>query len=93
MIERYIVLDGRIRQELGELQRILARAKRAVAAFQRHSEDRDLYLDSGALNLHDFTPAWNEYFHKLLLLWMEMYLQDMSGTEIYCARRMRHYIR
>ena len=35
MIKRCLVLAGRIRLELAELERIIARTERAVAAFQR----------------------------------------------------------
>ncbi|RMF84163.1 MAG: hypothetical protein D6736_19865 [Nitrospinota bacterium] len=54
MIERYLVVAGRIRQELAELERVVSRAERAVAAARRHPEDQDLYLDSAVLNLHGF---------------------------------------
>jgi hypothetical protein len=54
MMERYAVVAGRIRQELGELERIIARTERAIAAARERPEDQDLYLDAAALNLHDF---------------------------------------
>jgi hypothetical protein len=32
MIEDYLIVAGRIRQELGELERVVARAERAIEA-------------------------------------------------------------
>lgn len=65
MIERYLVAAGRIRQELVELERVVARAERAVASARRHPEDQDLYLDSAALNLHDFYAGLERVFHHI----------------------------
>ena len=44
MIERYMVVAGRIRQELAELEHVVARATRAIDAARRHPEDQDLYI-------------------------------------------------
>ncbi len=65
MIERYLVTAARIRQELVELERVVARAERAVASARRHPEDQDLYLDSAALNLHDFYAGLERIFHHV----------------------------
>ena len=65
MIERYLITAGRIRQELVELERVVARAERAVASARRHPEDQDLYLDSAALNLHDFYAGLERIFHHV----------------------------
>jgi hypothetical protein len=65
MIERYLVAAGRIRQELVELERVVARVERAVASARRHPEDQDLYLDSAALNLHDFYSGLERVFHHI----------------------------
>jgi hypothetical protein len=54
MIERYAVLAARIRQELASVQHVGGRAERAVEAARSRPEDRDLYMDSAALSLHDF---------------------------------------
>lgn len=54
MIERYVITAQRVRQELADLERVIARAESALAAAQEHSEERGFYLDSAALNLHDF---------------------------------------
>ena len=54
MIEDYLVLAGRVRQELADLERVVARAERAVTAARQRPVDQDLYIDSAALNLHDF---------------------------------------
>lgn len=54
MSERYRVVAGRIRQELNDLERVVVRAERALTVAGQHPENQDLYLDSAALNLHDF---------------------------------------
>jgi hypothetical protein len=53
MIESYVILAGRIRKELNDLDRIIARANRAMDMARQHPKDLDLYIDSAALNLHD----------------------------------------
>jgi hypothetical protein len=54
MIESYIVLAGRIRKELGDFDQLISRANRAMNMARKHPQDMDLYIDSAALNLHDF---------------------------------------
>lgn len=65
MIERYVVVAGRIRQELSDLEQVVARAERAMAAARGRAEDQDLYLDSAALNLHDFYAGLERIFHHI----------------------------
>ena len=65
MIERYAVVAGRIRQELTDIARVVARAERAIAAARQRPEDQDLYLDSAALNLHDFYAGLERIFHQI----------------------------
>jgi hypothetical protein len=64
MIEDYLIVADRIRQELGELERVVARTERAIEAARRRPEDQDLYVDSAALNLHDFYAGLERYFTK-----------------------------
>lgn len=65
MIERYAVLAVRIRQELVDVERIVDRAERAIAAARRRPEDQDLYLDSAALNLHDLYAGLERVFRQI----------------------------
>lgn len=65
MIERYLVVAGRIRQELTDLERVVTRAERAVSAAQQRLEDQDLYLDAAALNMHDFYAGLERVFHHI----------------------------
>jgi len=65
VIERYLVVAGRIRQEVADLERIVTRAERAVAAVQQRPDDQDLYLDAAALNLHDFYSGLERVFHHI----------------------------
>ena len=65
MIEDYLVVAGRIRQELADLKRVVARAERAIGAARHRPEDQDLYIDSAALNLHDFYAGLERIFHQI----------------------------
>jgi len=65
MIERYALVSGRIRQELENLERVVSRVEQAVAAAQRHPVDQDFYLDSAALNLHDFYAGLERVFRHI----------------------------
>jgi hypothetical protein len=65
VIERYALVAGRIRQELTELEQVVARAERAVAAARRRPEDQDLYFDSAALSLHDFYAGLERTFRHI----------------------------
>jgi len=68
MIERYRVLATRIRQELSAVERTVSRAKRAVALARQHPADQDFYLDSAALNLHDFYTGLERAFEQVAAL-------------------------
>jgi hypothetical protein len=65
MIKDYLIVADRIRQELTDLERVIRRAERAIQAARRHGEDQDLYLDSAALNLHDFYAGLERIFHQI----------------------------
>ena len=65
MIERYRVVAGRIRLELGELVKTIDRAERALIAAQTNLENQDLFLDSAALNLHDFYTGLERIFSQI----------------------------
>jgi hypothetical protein len=54
MIGRYAVLAGRVRQDLADLERIVLRAERAMSAARQGGANQDLFVDSAALNVHDF---------------------------------------
>ena len=65
MIERYAVVASRIRQELANLERVVARAERAMKAARLRPEEQDLYLDSAALSLHDFYAGLERIFRHI----------------------------
>lgn len=65
MSERHAVLASRIRQELADIERVVARIERAIAAVRQRSEDQDLYLDSATLNLHDFYAGLERIFYQI----------------------------
>ncbi|HIC88970.1 MAG TPA: hypothetical protein EYP04_06170, partial [Anaerolineae bacterium] len=62
MIER-LILAGRIRQELGELARVIERAEASWHHFQTTGDD--LYLDGVALNLHGFYTGLERVFELI----------------------------
>lgn len=65
MIPAYLALARRIQQEVNDLEQVVARAERAIVATRRHSTDQDLYLDSAALNLHDFYTGLERIFQQV----------------------------
>jgi hypothetical protein len=65
MIEDYLIVADRIRQELDDLERVVKRAQRAITAARQQSADQDLYIDSAALNLHDFYAGLERVFHQI----------------------------
>lgn len=65
MIERYAVAAVRIRQELEGIERVVERAERAMAVAEQRLEEQDLYLDSAALNLHDFYAGVERIFRHI----------------------------
>jgi hypothetical protein len=62
VIGHYAVLASRIRQEMAELAHVVERAERAVQARRQHPAEQDLFLDSVALNLHDFYTGLERIF-------------------------------
>lgn len=65
MIGRYAVLASRIRQDLAEIQRVVERVERAVQAQRQRTAEQDLFLDSAALNLHDFYSGLERIFQRI----------------------------
>lgn len=65
MIAAYLDLVDRIHQELNDLERVIVRAERGVYAARQRPEDQDLYIDSAALNLHDFYSGLERIFQQI----------------------------
>ncbi|MCI0551755.1 MAG: hypothetical protein L0287_12445 [Anaerolineae bacterium] len=65
MIESYIVLAGRIRKELDNLERLVSRANRAINTAQKNPQDMDLFIDSASLNLHDVYSGFERIFKQI----------------------------
>ncbi|MCC7024764.1 MAG: hypothetical protein IT338_18185 [Thermomicrobiales bacterium] len=61
----YAVLAGRIRQDLAELDHVVARVERALAAGRERPDERDLFVDSAALNLHDYYTGPERTFTRI----------------------------
>lgn len=65
MNAEFLVLAGRIRQEMDELTDVIARAERASHVARKGQEDSDLYIDAAALNLHDFYTGLERIFRQI----------------------------
>ncbi len=65
MIAEYLTLIARIRQELEQLEHVVTRAERAIQAARQHPDYQDLYMDSAALNLHDFYTGMERIFEQI----------------------------
>lgn len=65
MIGRYVVLASRIRQDLTEIARVVQRVERATQAARQNTPDRGHFVDSAALNLHDFYTGLERLFEQI----------------------------
>jgi len=63
MNKKYLTLGSHIREELSEIQIIIQRAKKAWSLAL--AKDDSLYLDSVALNLHDFYSGLERIFERV----------------------------
>jgi hypothetical protein len=63
MNKKYLTLGSHIREELSEIQIIIQRAKKAWSLAL--TKDDSLYLDSVALNLHDFYSGLERIFERV----------------------------
>lgn len=65
MIGRFATVAARIRQELEDLERVVNRAERGMTTARRRPEESDLFLDSVALNMHDFYAGLERLFRQI----------------------------
>lgn len=63
MKKKYLTLGSHIREELSEIQMSIQRAKKAWSLAL--NEDDSLYLDSVALNLHNFYNGLERIFERV----------------------------
>jgi len=61
----FIVLANRIRETVGDLEKTITRVERAIRAAKRDQADIDLYIDSIALNLHDYYTGLERAFRQI----------------------------
>jgi hypothetical protein len=54
MKEPYLLLAARIRAEMADIGSAVERVERAMLGSRTSHDEQDIYLDSVALNLHDF---------------------------------------
>ncbi|MEO8356186.1 MAG: hypothetical protein ABI621_09745 [Chloroflexota bacterium] len=60
-----MVLAGRIRKELDDIERLVSRANRAIKSAHKNPRDTDLYLDSASLNMHDVYSGFERIFKQI----------------------------
>lgn len=65
MTVEYILLKNEIIDELSNIERIMKRALLAYEHFEKTELDRDIYLDSVALNLHSFYSGIEKIFESI----------------------------
>jgi hypothetical protein len=65
MIERYLLVQGRILQELDNLERVVERVEKGMERARQSPTDFDLFLDAVALNLHDFYSGLERVFQYI----------------------------
>lgn len=65
MIPRHALLASRIRQELGQLDRVVERVEEVARARKRQGAEPDYLLDSEALNLHGFDAGLERIFTQI----------------------------
>lgn len=63
MNKKYLTLVGRIRNELEEIEEIVNKINQGWKKYNNHNDD--LYLDSVALNLHDYYSAIERIFEMI----------------------------
>ena len=65
MIPAYLILAARIRNELEDLDHVLERIGHAFSGAVNNQADRDFYIDSVALNLHDLYSGFERMFQQI----------------------------
>jgi hypothetical protein len=65
MRESYLLLAGRIRAEMADVEKAAARVERAMQGSKTNPEQQDIFLDSVALNLHDVYSGIERVFQRI----------------------------
>ena len=86
MIERYAILAERLRQELIDLERVVTRVEKAMAAARRHPNEPDFYLDSVALNLHGLYAGLERAFRRIAAVVDSSVPEGPGWPGTYCAK-------
>ncbi|MFW5795286.1 MAG: hypothetical protein ACOCV1_07385 [Bacillota bacterium] len=60
MNKKYLTLAGRIKNEVEEIEEIIAKINRGWEKYKSNNDE--LYLDSVALNLHDYYSTFEKIF-------------------------------
>lgn len=59
---KYLVFVTGLREELNNIEKMIAIAERSVAGIANHPDDSDIYINSAALNLHSFYAGLEKIF-------------------------------
>ena len=65
MTQAYLILAGRIRKDLDELERLVTRVERALEIACKRPEESDFLIDSIALNLHGVYSGLERLFQQI----------------------------
>jgi hypothetical protein len=65
MIGRYAILASRVQQDLLDLERVVERIEQALQIAEQNPAERDLLIDSVALNLHDWYSGLERIFSHI----------------------------
>jgi hypothetical protein len=65
MTVRYVVLAEEIADEIKKLKQVEKRIKKSLASLQKATVERDIYVDSLALNIHSFYTGLERIFENI----------------------------
>jgi hypothetical protein len=61
----YLILAARLREELENLDAVVAIARRSIDGALRQSADREVHINSAALSLHSFYVGLERMFSAI----------------------------
>jgi hypothetical protein len=65
MSGNHIILIERINNELNDIEKIVSRVEKGFILAKRKPEDQDFFLESVALNMHDFYSGIERIFQNI----------------------------
>ena len=65
MTVKYVVLAEEIESDISKLQKVKEKIQKGVSKISKLTEEKDIYLDSVAINLHSFYPGLENIFKNI----------------------------